>query len=459
MLRAKNLSIKYPDKMISALINVNFELPQGAICLLSGDYSSGQTTLCLAIGGLIKHAKPDAIISGVIEWKGTYIDPDKFHPEIAITLENPYSQFSGIKYSVIEEIAFGLEMRGLSYCEMNKRIGFVAEALDISHLLQRNLRTLSGGETQKIVLACSYVLKPDLWILDRPLTELDPLSRINFLENLKHASEQNGATIVIAEEPAADLFSIATHLLNIKEKSTEISLNTCRQGIISESSTFPSKMQLTKTLSDSHKKNSFIPTLEVDHLGFHYTPNQPLIFDDLSFSVNQGECLWITGPNGCGKTTLAKIIAGILKPKKGRIILHGKNVLTEPLWKVARHVSYAFQNPDLQIFSTNVWDEVLFGPMALGFSKERCAELAEDALKLFGLNDKKKIHPHDLTRSDRKRLGLASAFAMNTPVIILDEPTQFQNSEEKRLIKEAINESLSNGKSILCITHDLTFII
>ena len=93
-----------------------------------------------------------------------------------------------------------------------------------------------------------------------------------------------------------------------------------------------------------------------------------------------------------------------------------------------------------------------------GIQKIKCTALTNYALDLFGLGNKKKIHPHDLNRSERKRLGLASAFAMDTPVMILDEPTQFQNTQGKQLVKTAMNEVLSKGKSILCITHDLGLI-
>jgi energy-coupling factor transport system ATP-binding protein len=80
--------------------------------------------------------------------------------------------------------------------------------------------------------------------------------------------------------------------------------------------------------------------------------------------------------------------------------------------------------------------------------------LTDSALKLFGLDGKKKVHPHDLNRSERRRLGLASVFAMDTPVIILDEPTLYQDSYYKQIIKKVMDEGLEKGKTILCITHE-----
>jgi energy-coupling factor transporter ATP-binding protein EcfA2 len=102
-------------------------------------------------------------------------------------------------------------MRGLHRAEMGQRIQVAADIFGISHLLFRHPRTLSGGETQKVVIASSYVLKPELWILDRPLTELDPLARYKFLQEIELLAKQKGITFIITEEPAADLYSIATH--------------------------------------------------------------------------------------------------------------------------------------------------------------------------------------------------------------------------------------------------------
>lgn len=459
MLSIESLSINYPNKELPALRDVSFELPKGAVCLLSGDSGSGQTTLCLAIAGILQHARPEVAISGSIRWSGGVIRHDVFRPEIAITLENPYAQLTGLKRTVREELAFGLEMRGFPRIEMNQRIQYAAERFGIIHLLSRNPKTLSGGETQKVVIASSYLLMPELWILDRPLTELDPLSRFKLLQTLKELATQNGTTVIITEEPDADIYSIATHSLAVTCEGVTLSSNATKDHAeLLDTSTFSNNLTFAKTTGNSgttdYLSNNHV---QVKGLGFQYSSTQPIIFEDLNLTVASGECLWITGPNGCGKTTLAKIIAGILKPQKGEVIFNGINIVAEPLWKAARYVAYAFQNPDLQIFSTNLWDEVSFGPRMF-YSEERCNQLVSHAIHSFGLDGLEKTHPHDLNRSQRKRLGLASTFAMDTSVIILDEPTQFQNSLYKQMIKHAMEEALNKGKGILSITHATDFI-
>lgn len=459
MLSIESLSINYPDKELPALKDINFELPKGAVCLLSGDSGSGQTTLCLAIAGVLQHTRPEAAVFGSIRWNDRIIKHEIFHPEVAITLENPYCQLSGIKRSVREELAFGLEMQGFPSHKMEERIHLASDKFGISHLLPRNPKTLSGGETQKVVIASSYLLMPQLWILDRPLTELDPLARFEFLQTLKELANQNGTTVIITEEPASDIYSIATHLLTITNECVIFSLNMAKDLVKSVNTSIFTTMSFTKTGSNFNRASSAInSSVQVTEVGFQYAPDQPMIFENLNIFVEPGECLWITGPNGCGKTTLAKIIAGILKHQRGEVKVNGINVGIEPLWKVARCVAYAFQNPDLQIFSINIWEEVSFGPKVLGYSEEKCNELTGYTINLFGLGNLEKAHPHDLNRSQRKRLGLASTFATDTPILILDEPTQFQNNSERKMIKKAMDEALNKGKSILCITHATDFI-
>ncbi len=458
MLEVRNLSIQYPDHPL--IKNINFRLEEGDICFLVGDSGSGKTTACLAMAGVLSHVKPEAIVSGQIIFKDINLKKENPPPDLAITLENPYSQLTAIKSNVKEEIACGLEMRGIEPEEMLRRINVIAGKFGIAHLMSRDPRSLSGGEIQRIVISSSFVLKPKLWILDRPLSELDPYARHLFLKELVQYAKENKAIIILSDEPAPDIYSIASHVLTLKSGISNFSVNNKKGRIeninVSELDT---SIAFTKNKNKTNKKESkFNPSLQSKILCFSYSKQQSNIINNISLNVQRGECLWITGPNGCGKTTLAKLIIGLLKPIEGSVLINGINPAKEPLWKVARIASYAFQNPDLQIFSTKIWDEVLSGPKFLGYSDEKCINLTEWALKLFGLREKAKHHPQDLNRSEKKRLGLASTFAMDTPILILDEPSQFQSIKEKQIIREAMRNALNMGKSILCITHDLDLI-
>ena len=269
MLEVENLSINYINHRIHPIKNVSFELPEKSICLLLSDTSSWQTVLCYTLAGVLKHAQPETDISGSIKWKGNLIDQYTFHPEITITLENPYVQFSGLKNSILEELAFGLELRGISRIEMVRKIKDTADLFCLSHLLSQNPKNLSGGETQKAVIGSAYIISPELWILDKPLTELDPMARVQFLEILKQLSNENGTTIIIAENPSSDIYKIATHLLKINQHKVELSLNTKenQNSQLENRHSFPQNITLTKSTNYLNSdKTSITPSIQIKNL-------------------------------------------------------------------------------------------------------------------------------------------------------------------------------------------------
>jgi energy-coupling factor transport system ATP-binding protein len=458
VLVVEDLTVGYPGREAPAFEGVNFNLPAGAVLLVCGESGSGKTTLALALSGLLQYSCPEAKISGTVLWNDFPLDWQE-NPSVAVTLENPYAQLTGIKGTVREEIAFGLEMRGVPPEAMRPRIERAAVAIGIDHLLDRHPMTLSGGEMQRVVIASSHVLAPRLWVLDRPLTELDPIGRAAFLHEMALMARRDGVTIIIAEERAPDVESVAGFILELRDGTAVLQSNEDGFGVLMENageSAPDAGVKLTKFRALPEMEGTLEESQLVDaqNIDFGYTPDGPLVIRDASIALAPGEMLFITGRNGSGKTTLAKIIAGILRPARGKIFTRGAEITGKPLWEIARHVAFSFQNPDHQIFSKRVWDEVIFGPRNLGYSAQECERLAHRALDYFDLKEKKDCHPYELTRSDRKRLGLASTFAMNTPVLILDEPTQFQNQSVKHRIMSAVRDSLLDGKAVLLITHD-----
>ena len=149
--------------------------------------------------------------------------------------------------------------------------------------------------------------------------------------------------------------------------------------------------------------------------------------NNLSLEVNEGEIVALIGPNGAGKTTLVRVLKGLLKPDSGEIRYQGENLETKTVAELASRVGYVFQNPDYQIFKYKVLEEVMFGPLNIGMSPQEAEASAHEALRMVGLDEKAGENPYDLELSDRKMVAIASVLAMNTDVIILDEPTIAQS--------------------------------
>ena len=166
----------------------------------------------------------------------------------------------------------------------------------------------------------------------------------------------------------------------------------------------------------------------------------------------------IIGQNGAGKTTLVKLLKGLLKPVSGKVLLKGTNIADKTVATLAGQVGYVFQNPDDQIFKYNVLQEVMFGPLNIGMSKEEAEKKALEALELVGLSAEKDKNPYDLELNERKMIAVASVVAMNPEVIILDEPTIAQDDKGRETIRNVINKMHDEGKLVIAILHDMDFV-
>ena len=166
----------------------------------------------------------------------------------------------------------------------------------------------------------------------------------------------------------------------------------------------------------------------------------------------------IIGQNGAGKTTLVRLLKGLLKPISGSIYFREEDISQKTVAMLAGKVGYVFQNPDDQIFKYNVLDEVMFGPLNIGMNPETAKEKALKALELMGLSGKEKENPYDLDLHERKMVAIASVLAMDTEVIILDEPTIAQDDTGKKRIASMIKQLSDRGKLVIAILHDMDFV-
>lgn len=197
--------------------------------------------------------------------------------------------------------------------------------------------------------------------------------------------------------------------------------------------------------------------IRVDDVSFTYCDSVAAL-QNISFEISAGECVALTGHNGSGKSTLVKHLNGLLKPSAGKIWIDGKDTKTAKTAQLAGQVALLFQNPDDQICKRTVWDEVVFGPQNLGYPTKRIESLAEEALTLFELAPFKKKNPHDFGYSERKRIAMASIVAMDTPVLVFDEPTAGLDPYEISLLIATLKKLQSENKTVIVISHDMDFV-
>ncbi|MGP4020324.1 energy-coupling factor ABC transporter ATP-binding protein [Saccharopolyspora sp. 5N708] len=197
-------------------------------------------------------------------------------------------------------------------------------------------------------------------------------------------------------------------------------------------------------------------SIEIESLVYRF-PNGVTALDGVSLRIDAGERVAIAGQNGAGKTTLVRHLNGIVKPTSGTVTVDGWNTAEHSIAQLAAKVGYLFQNPDQQLFARTVRQDVEFGPRNLGYSETRRAELVSSALAATGLTDHADAHPYELSLSDRKLVALAAVLAMDTPIVVFDEPTTGQDHNAVRNIANIIDNLHEQGKTVVAITHDMDF--
>ena len=192
--------------------------------------------------------------------------------------------------------------------------------------------------------------------------------------------------------------------------------------------------------------------------GLQYTyPNGVQALGGISLTMESGEQVGIVGQNGAGKTTLVRHFNGLLQPTSGELRIGDWDTRKHSVAKLASRVGYVFQNPDEQLFSRDVKTEVAFGPRNLGYPSGQIDVLVKEALEMTELSDKTDTNPYDLSATWRKMVAIASILAMDTPIIIFDEPTTGQDAATIARIANVIQVLRERGKTVITITHDIDF--
>jgi energy-coupling factor transporter ATP-binding protein EcfA2 len=168
--------------------------------------------------------------------------------------------------------------------------------------------------------------------------------------------------------------------------------------------------------------------------------------------LGQGEFVALVGRNGSGKTTLAKHLNGLLRPTRGRVTFAGRDVAEMPLEQLAQRVGYVFQDPDHQLFSPTVEQEVAFGPHNLGLTPAEVEMRVTEALAAVGLHERD-ADPFILEKGARQRLAVAAILALRPEVVVLDEPTTGLDFAEQRRMLELLRGLNAAGRTIVVITH------
>lgn len=196
---------------------------------------------------------------------------------------------------------------------------------------------------------------------------------------------------------------------------------------------------------------------ELKNVYYSYLKSNPAL-KNISFTVSEGEKIVILGANGCGKSTLLKIMDNLISPDSGEIWAFGKllgNKKTHNEYEFRRKVGLVFQDSDVQLFNTSVFDEVAFAPLQMGLKSHEVQKLVDETLNSFGISELKDRPPHRLSGGEKKKVALASVMVINPDVLLLDEPTNGLDPRSKKWLLSKLMELNSKGTAIVVATHDL----
>lgn len=197
--------------------------------------------------------------------------------------------------------------------------------------------------------------------------------------------------------------------------------------------------------------------IELEHVSFHYVQGKEII-KNVNIAFKQNEFTAIVGPNGSGKTTIGKLMMGILKPTSGNVFIYGEDSRNMTLGQIGKRVGYLFQNPERQIFAPTVKEEIAFPVEFKGHPKGEVDKKVEEILQFFHLDHLKDSFPFTLSHGEKQRVALAGIFINSLPYFILDEPTTGLDMERKKILSQILQKFKKQGIGMAVISHDLSFV-
>ncbi|ACV63435.1 ABC transporter related [Desulfofarcimen acetoxidans DSM 771] len=449
MIEIKNVSFRYNYER-EQLSGISLTVRQGEFVVLTGPSGCGKTTLTRLFNGLIPHFY-EGTLSGEVYVGGKNaadLQPWEFGKLVGSVFQDPRSQFFAAV--VKDEIAFGCENYGILSNEIQIRMKEAARALQIEPLLARHLLTLSSGEKQKVAVASVQAAKPTIYVMDEPSANLDMAATKELMEVLKKLKAA-GSTVIIAEHRLYYLMELADRVVYMKNGKIECSYTSRQMKSLSKDRLSEMGLRTTTLSWDVNKIITGLtgeePVLRVQNLAVKAGKSSGLLLLDVSFCIKPGEILALTGPNGVGKTTLARVLCGLVKEKSGKILYNGTGVKAS---RRCRHAWFVMQDTDSQLFSESV-----LGEMTLGKKLESTLlEKAEEILNELDLWEYRERHPASLSGGQKQRLTLAVALMQQTPVLILDEPTSGLDGRNLERVVQCVKAQAASGKAVLIITHD-----
>lgn len=491
LIEFKDFSFRYKSQTEATLHDINLTIYQHEKVLLLGPSGSGKSTLAHCINGLIPHSfegevKGSCKIAGVETIDASIFALSK---HVGTVLQDSDAQFVGL--SVGEDIAFALENQQMNRNDMVKRVFASASLVGMQDFLSHVPYQLSGGQKQKVSMA--GVINEDVSILlfDEPLAALDPAMGKTAIELIDDLYQQLDKTVVIIEHRLEDVLHrpvdrillmdegrivadmtpeqlLTSNLLiqygireplyvsALKHAGCELSIEDSPASIhqLDLSRHQKKLLDFSSTFISSQATSSQDIVLTVEDVSFAY--DKELVLKDVSFTLRKGERVAVVGKNGAGKSTMAKLLCGVIRPNTGRILVEQEDYLHLTIKQLGERFGYVMQNPNQMIVKEMIFDEIALALRLRGYHEEEILAKVIEVLQICGLHAMRNWPISALSYGQKKRVTIASILALSPKVLILDEPTagqDYRHYTEMLSFIEQLQKQLN--LTVIFITHDM----
>ena len=480
----EQLQFQYALANQPSLAEINLTVNAGDWVVVAGPSGSGKTTL---LRQFKRELWPVGQRLGQVSFNGQTVvdlDPAVSAQKIGFVFQNPENQL--VMDTVIQELAFSLENSGEASANIQKRIAELVSFLGIQDILYASVHELSGGQKQLVNLAAILILQPSLLVLDEPTAQLDPIATKEFMSLLQRVHDELGITIIMSEHQLDDVLPLANQLWLMTngrisyQGPVEQGLQAIWQQptlrdfmpeiprLFWQQQLAPEPVPLTvvagqRQLPAGSIHDQLRPVvaamqetlLTADHLDFQYTKNEPYVLNQLKLTVHTGEWLAIVGKNGIGKSTLLKVLIGLLEPRRGTVRLLERPLQKWPTEQLFKVIGYLSQQPADQFSAESV--RVEFERRAVQLGREHPEEAATAMLDKLGLTDLADSDPQDTSGGEQQLIALGIILLANPKLLILDEPTKGLDPLRKQALGRLLQQLQAAGLTIIMASHDMVF--
>ncbi len=488
----EKVSYFYPRAVEPALRDVDLVIPRGQILALVGPTGAGKTTLCLTLNGVVPQFHGGRFFGAVrVGGDDTVEQPiHRLAARVGMVFQDPDTQL--VSASVENEVAFALENLGLPAAEIRARVKSALAAVRLAEFAHKHPHDLSGGQQQRLAFAAALALRPDLIVLDEPVSQLDPRSASELFALVAETNRSHGVAFVITGHAAAELAETAHRVVvllggrivadgrpdeiyadagllaraNLRPPEvTSVFAHLAKRGVCAAGVAPVRLGDAIRALAGLPRARPYAPPepdFAVNGLPIlalrnveHVYPDGTAALRGVGLDLFRGDYALIIGQNGAGKSTLLKHLLNLLRPTAGEVLIDGAPLARQSVAELARRIGYVPQNPDRQIFNPTVEAEVGFSLVPLRLPPKESARRIDAALRALKLEAHRRVHPFALSKGDRARVVIAAVLVMEPEVLVFDEPTTGQDEAGSRAILDLTRELHAAGRTIVVVTHHL----